>query len=414
MKLNKKPFPLTTIYMIRNQIDPQPDYQRPPAWDRSQKQLLIDSILREYDVPKIYWHSVDRDGFKYEVIDGQQRLRTIWEFCGNEFALAKNSEPVDGIDVSGKKYNELCEETLNKINTYIVDVVIVEDAIMSDEEDEIRDMFLRLQGGTTLKAQEKRNAMTGKMRDFVKELANHKFFQSCKFSNSRFTFDHVAAQLTCLELFGGPTNVQDKHLNNMYQEHKNFDKNGQTAKKVKKVLNYLLKCFPDKTLELERYNVVTLYCLSGNLLSNFVSAGTEKKLREWFINFEKLRRDQETLEEDERDTRMVEYRRLSSQSTDAEASIRYRLDEMSTRFFSDEHELVRVDDTRTFTESQRLAIYRRDDGCCKIKTHCDGEKLGWQNWHADHVLPYSKGGKTSVSNGQVSCPACNYSKGDGV
>jgi hypothetical protein len=50
-----------------------------------------------------------------------------------------------------------------------LDVVIVDEAVQTDEEDEVRDMFLRLQNGTTLKAQEKRNAMPGTMRNFVKD-----------------------------------------------------------------------------------------------------------------------------------------------------------------------------------------------------------------------------------------------------
>jgi hypothetical protein len=59
--------------------------------------------------------------------------------------------------------------------------------------------------GTTLKAQEKRNAMPGQMRDFVKALAELHFFQSCDFSNKRFTFDQIVAQMVCLEQEGGLT-----------------------------------------------------------------------------------------------------------------------------------------------------------------------------------------------------------------
>ncbi|MGI8569501.1 MAG: HNH endonuclease [Methylocella sp.] len=40
-------------------------------------------------------------------------------------------------------------------------------------------------------------------------------------------------------------------------------------------------------------------------------------------------------------------------------------------------------------------------------------KISWDDWHADHRLPWSKGGKTTVENGQVSCTACNLSKGAG-
>lgn len=53
MELNKKPWPLATIFGIRDRIDTNPDYQRPPVWSISQKQLLIDTILCGYDIPKM-------------------------------------------------------------------------------------------------------------------------------------------------------------------------------------------------------------------------------------------------------------------------------------------------------------------------------------------------------------------------
>jgi sRNA-binding carbon storage regulator CsrA len=58
--------------------------------------------------------------------------------------------------------------------------------------EEVRRMFLRLQNGTTLKVQKKRNAYSGKMREFVKSLAQHLFFQKVGFTNSRYTHDLVA------------------------------------------------------------------------------------------------------------------------------------------------------------------------------------------------------------------------------
>jgi Protein of unknown function DUF262 len=258
MKMNKRPLPLATICSYEPRIDPTPDYQRPPAWSRKQKQLLLDSILREYDIPKMYWRAVKRsDGIEYEVVDGQQRLRTIWEFRADKFPLAKDIEPVRGHKVGGMKYSALPLDVRTIFDAYPVDVVIVEEATQNDQEDEVRDMFLRLQNGTTLKAQEKRNAMTGAMRDFVKTVAAHPFFKNCRFSNSRLTYDHLAAQTVLIEIAGGPTSVRDAELNDMYEENKSFDSAGPVAKKVRRVYDFLLRSFPEETPELERYNVIT-------------------------------------------------------------------------------------------------------------------------------------------------------------
>ena len=79
-------------------------------------------------------------------------------------------------------------------------------------------------------------------------------------------------------------------------------------------------------------------------------------------------------------------------------------------FFEAVPDVELKDDQRLFTHEQRLAIYRRDGGICKATLKCEGEKCEWDNWAADHVKPWSKGGKTTVENGQVSCSACNSAK----
>ncbi len=41
-----------------------------------------------------------------------------------------------------------------------------------------------------------------------------------------------------------------------------------------------------------------------------------------------------------------------------------------------------------------------------------GAKLTLKNWEADHIIPYSKGGKTENWNGQALCSTCNREKGN--
>ena len=76
------------------------------------------------------------------------------------------------------------------------------------DEEEVREMFLRLQNGTSLKAQEKRNAMTGNMRDYVKQIASHNFFENSKFDNARYTYGLIAAQMIKIEIEGRPCDAK--------------------------------------------------------------------------------------------------------------------------------------------------------------------------------------------------------------
>jgi len=64
--------------------------------------------------------------------------------------------------------------------------------------------------------------------------------------------------------------------------------------------------------------------------------------------------------------------------------------------------------SRSFSKSQKLSLLLSSDfKCCYCKCH-----LHWQNFHADHILPYSKGGMTTLKNGQALCVSCNLQKGN--
>lgn len=406
MKMNKRPWPLVTVHGIRDRIDTNPDFQRPPVWSRGQKQLLVDTILRGYDIPKFYWRQIASHPDKYDVVDGQQRLRAIWGFISGEYKLARDADPINGSAVANLGYEKLPDDLRVHFDTYAIDVIVLEDT----DEDEVREMFLRLQNGTSLKAQEKRNAMPGKMRDFVKRLSEHPFFRSVAFANSRFAHDHVAAQMVAIELNGGPCNIKNDNLNKMYQARRDFEERGDKAQKVRRTLDFLQRCFPAKTPELERFNVVSLYLIASDLVEKYAPGGREPDLAEWFISFEQRRREDARRPEDERDAEAVIYHEKISHSTDAMDSIQWRHEYLMKLFLSAVPDIPLKDPKRGFTHEQRLAIFRRDSGTCQVRLRCEGSKCEWDNWHCDHRTAWSTGGQTTVTNGQVACVACNLAK----
>jgi superfamily II DNA or RNA helicase len=60
---------------------------------------------------------------------------------------------------------------------------------------------------------------------------------------------------------------------------------------------------------------------------------------------------------------------------------------------------------RSFSRKQKRALYLAADGRCK-KCAADLQ----EGWHADHIVPYDKGGGTTIDNGQALCPECNQRK----
>jgi len=412
MKMSKNPFPLATLRGLRDQINTNPDYQRPAVWRGPQKQLLVDTILRGYDIPKLYWRQIETKGNdeRFEVVDGQQRLRAIWEFFDGKFKLPNESEAINGENIAGCKYSDLSTKLKIKFDVYALDVVILD----TSEEDDVRDMFLRLQNGTTLRAQERRNAYPGKMRDFVKILSKHQFFDSVHFSNRRYQHDLVAAQFICLELAGGPTNIKKADLDKMYLEHKDFDEKSSPAKQVHRILDKLRGTFPEKTPELEHHSVISLYCVVSQILEQYAENYAMPVLGDWFIKFEQERSSAEAKNDDEEDKKRndwLEYKDKTGHSTDAVSSIQFRVDFMLTHFLSSYPDLPLKDKQRLFTEAQRKAIYRKDKMHCQLRIKCDGKRLSWDNWHCDHIKPWTKGGPTTVANGQAACAECNQAKG---
>jgi len=394
MEIHHVPKMLLKVYRMRSLIDLSPEYQRGKVWSKEKKQLLLDSIFRKMHVPPIYLRVLD-NGY-YECVDGQQRLTAIFDFFDNNLPLSKKFTPEYG----GKKFDELPQDIKDIFEDH--EIILVELNKCSDEE--IREMFDRLQRGMPLTAGERLNAKYGNMHDFISELSEHKFLVNANIRNYRGAFHQICAQITALELFG-ITDVKFRNLEQMYEKYRHFDKNSTQANWIRKVFNFLLRAFPEKTPELHtRAGIVSLYLLVSELMKEYAIKDKEKLIHDFIIDFEKKLVE---AEETENDVELLKYLNAVSHSSDSANSIRTRHEIIRTYFFLFAKELEPLDINRGFTEAQRIAIYRKNKGICQM---C-GKKVDWDNFHADHIKPHSQGGKTSVENGQVLCSTCNLKKG---
>ena len=406
MKIYPKRLPLYTLCQMKNNIEVRPAFQRELVWKKQTKQLLIDTILRGYDVPKFYWEETHKDQFA--VIDGQQRVTTIWDFKEDKFPLSKDAEKIDEEEIKGKKFSELSLSLKQKFDSANIDIVIISEP---ESQDEIRDMFLRLQQGVTLKAQERRNAMPGKMRDFIENLSNHNIFEKVDYKNIRFTYQQTAAQITLLEITGGPTDVKSTMLDRMYLQYKDFDNNSTTAKKIYKILDFMNKIFKEKTPGLKNYYIISFYTMFSELVEKYVMPTNFEEIFEWYKEFDTFRIQEKNNEET--DPEILTFQDKITHASDGTASIEWRHNFFLKNFLMKFPKLETKDSMRNFTDEQKSAIFYRDKQICQLKIKCNGKKLSWGNWHADHINPYSKGGKTIVENGRVSCAECNLSRGAG-
>jgi len=115
-------------YYKRGRININPSYQRQFVWSNEQKTKYIESILLKYPVPPIITVKTENDNglYNYEVIDGLQRLSTIFEFVKAKspdgVLIDNKSEPLKKlvganqfIDINGKDWEDFKNEDFDFI-----------------------------------------------------------------------------------------------------------------------------------------------------------------------------------------------------------------------------------------------------------------------------------------------------------
>ena len=120
MRIITELWPVSEIIDIRSRIEEQPSFQRGPVWSNLKRYLLLDSILRGLDVPKIYLHRLPSNAmYDYQIIDGQQRLTTLWLYI-LERSLALSLPPdLEDARWHGKKFDALSASDKKKLKEWI-------------------------------------------------------------------------------------------------------------------------------------------------------------------------------------------------------------------------------------------------------------------------------------------------------
>lgn len=334
------------IYSEKDEIIVDPEYQRNgDIWGLEKRQLLIDSILNEYDIPKIYFHKLskqekEKTGKDYSIIDGRQRLETIWKFIDGDFSLAEDFKYLRDpqIKAGGLTYSDLAKKYPKlKIKFDSITLPIV--TISTDDLELIEDMFSRLNEAVPLNAAEKRNAFGGAMAKLITKISHHKFFkENVNFSNKRYQHKEAAAKLLFLiySLTTGKKKIVDTkkaYLDEFVKTHKNkSDKEVESLSKgTSSILNEMANIFIKKDPLLKAQGTLPVYFLlvrdynGENKLNKF----TRKMLVKFKDDIEKNRM---TAEQDiglaEYD--LLEYDRLSQQGTNDASSITARLATLKT------------------------------------------------------------------------------------
>ncbi|MEE4684354.1 DUF262 domain-containing protein [Pseudomonas alliivorans] len=327
------------LYSEREEIQLDPHYQRMGGvWTLEKKQLLIDSILNDYDVPKLYFHEFARQhrvdtGFGYAVVDGRQRLQTIWDFIDGKFSISEDFEYQrdPSIHLANLNYEDIAKE-FPRIRIAFDSFVLPVVGISTDDEDLIEDMFSRLNEAVPLNAAEKRNAIGGHLVAAIRELAATELFLSkVRFNNNRYKHREVAVRILLVEenLRGGGRLLDTKKvyldaLAKTYHtegaEHVNDLKRAAMS-----VLHTMAEVFMDKDELLQAQgNMIVYYLLFRTALE---TQEVEKITRRKLLDFrESLKENRIQAAEDYPGSsyELLEYDRLSQQGTNDSSNIKER------------------------------------------------------------------------------------------
>lgn len=145
-----------------------PEYQRSKfVWDLKDKSRLIESLLLGLPVPEIYCASLE--GGTVEVIDGQQRLTAVTDFCKNSYAL----RDLEFLGQFNKmKFRDLTKEAQERIMQYSILMRVIPKVDPTWGSRLARTMFQRLNEGKPMTPAElfKGNA-DGPARDLISATA---------------------------------------------------------------------------------------------------------------------------------------------------------------------------------------------------------------------------------------------------
>lgn len=252
--------------------------RRANVWNNKQKSLLIDSIIRGIPIDPIKRTKDDSNTTK--IIDGIQRMSTIYSFINNEFKLSADLKPITIDDVTyeiaSKKYSDLEPELKESINQ--LEVVVLTVSECTDTEERI--MFQRWNNGSSLTSIQLRNSMeSDEVIDAIYELISMPFFEKIMTKamlKSEVDKESIRQTFMLISLNEDETcNFTKKSMDDFIKEYK-IDEN--IINTLKRVLTILNDSFADeKKVKIARTSIAFILYAGYRAI-------TEQKSTENYVN----------------------------------------------------------------------------------------------------------------------------------
>ena len=286
-----------------------PEYQREPnLWSLIEKQRLIDSVMRRFDIASLYLYR-HQDG-ALDCVDGRQRIGAIMSFVGqstdssrNNFVFRYLNEIYDDdsaySSLEGKTFNEIrqlarekhediAEAFVESFLSYPLSIVMLSDSVTPEE---FNLQFTRLNLGTIINSGEKLHAMVGDLRNQCFDgLGKHSFLRNANIPTRRFAQEQVAAQLLAQLFSLNDSNqfarVRHVDLQRILKQHATLDAERRSLiASVKELLDRLATPFASINVLRNRAITVSTVLLAWNCNLKTESEASElAAFMEAFVN----------------------------------------------------------------------------------------------------------------------------------
>ncbi|EJB8455125.1 DUF262 domain-containing protein [Vibrio parahaemolyticus] len=226
-------------------ISPRPEFQRKLVWSNQHKSAFIDSVLNKYPLPEIFLTELQVDlqsGMRAEMlVDGQQRLSTLFEYVTNNLDLKLSSSTPSFRELSDSQKRDFLNHQ------------IVVRMLQTDNFESIREIFTRINSTKyALNAMEINHARyDGVLKNFAQKISENRFFEHHRiFSPSdirrmndlRYTLELLITMMT--GYFNRDEKVED--FLSMYNDE--FSKESELESRLHNVFQLIDICdFPDES-----------------------------------------------------------------------------------------------------------------------------------------------------------------------
>ncbi len=280
------------------ELDLAPWYQRRSVWAPAQKSYLINTLLEQKPIPAIYVrHSLDLEQSKSlkEVVDGQQRCRSIIGYCSDEFPATHPNHD------KKIKFSNLKRDEQQKLLLTAIPVGY----LLGANDGDVIDIFGRINSiSKSLNAQEKRNAaFSGEMKQFCLKQAssrihfwrNYGIFTAndiARMNETQFVADLV------YNLINGLSDYSSTKLDTLYNENEeSFERGSEVGLRLDRVFDLIASLPPERISD-------TIFKRSPILLSLIIVIDSvnpnKSKLEKAMLEIDERFNSEENITEDDK------------------------------------------------------------------------------------------------------------------